>query len=239
MRLLSVYQCVQEYQNEGHGFLRRYRGNSLIEAILAGQFAGLDTMLQVRLCLVDVETLNRLVRQLRSIRFGVQLRVLAIVIVAFMIRLFLLFSISDEQWSLWLQPDRAACIALAVIFCCLIFLWFRQEQIHGEERATGTFLSEWFQDYVQLSPRGGGDLLLAHKLRLARIAEITEGTDRIEVCQRFYLQALAERVFGLRRHLDRWPMIMMIVELAVFLVCFGGLVLVPFVAWLETASSGL
>ncbi len=238
MQSQTVHQWALQYLNEGDGCLRRNRGQRVVEAIIAGQMSGLDVMSQLRMCMGEIETSSRLMRQLRAVRLGMIARLIVILLASLAVRCLLLLAIPDVSWVDLALADRAAWGALTLVSCCLIYLWHHWEQTSGNKRTVEKFLEIWFQDYMVLSPVGAGDHGLGQKLHAARIGEIIEGIDSLPLCRQLYLQTLSDRVYELRCQLDRWPMIIMSIEMAFFVLCSGGLVLIPFVAWLETASSG-
>lgn len=234
----DVYQWAYRYLNEGESCLRANRGLLHSEAIIAGIRAGNDMRVMIRHCISELGSCERLAGQISSVIWSLVLRVVVIILVIFLIRVMVLVSIADAVWVDWNSLDRAAIMTLLLLICCALYIWQRYDKSGNAVRISNCFLDEWFANYLILNPAGTERGDLRFKLWEARINAIRGGADGSYVSQLLYLDHLSEHVLWLRRYLERLPMIGMAIEMAMFVVFMGGLLVVPFFAWLETRSGG-
>jgi hypothetical protein len=235
----SIQSWAYDYLNEGDLCLRRQRGHPVIESLLAGERAGIDVAGMVRDALSDMSTCHRLTSQYQSVRQGLFLRAIVILLMVCSVRLILLTLTPDISWQDWIDIDRVAWITMFLILVCLLFVLYRYDQTQGTLSRSRIFLHSWFCCYVTLSPDALGNLGMRAKLRAAKTAEIRFGADSLHMRRRIYMDALGEHLTSLRRDLERLPLAAMGLEIFLFTIGSAGLLAVPFIAWLETRSGGM
>lgn len=234
--LKDLISGMRQYALRGEQFIRFAPKSNLSLLLKNSQRQGMDTMRLVGLVIMPLEDISRLASELNAAARSLIVRLVAIVFLVGAARLLMLSGMDDEIWSHWIVMDRLCGTAFLAIAAILIFFVWRKVRTMVWSETDQRRLCEWFSDFIVLRQQGGAVLDLALDLREIRMSELRHGTEGQISRERLYLAYLSDWFFRLRRTQVRWPYLVMMIDMVAFLVCLGGLAVIPFMAWVETAS---
>lgn len=183
-----------------------------------------------------LEELRGLTRDLRSSERGLLLRGASIFFMVVILRWFLIMGVNDSIWLNWLVVDKLAlCMGAVFVFVGAAFL-FDYVRNGPEWQNLDARLKAWFASYMNLDCQCTEDLGLSARLREIRMAELRCGLDGLPLRRRIYLGYIRALCMTFRRKRDKWPYLLLAVDMALFTIGVGGALVVPFIAWLESAA---
>jgi hypothetical protein len=236
MKLANLTQNLRSYILGGDDFLRQTRHTKFTCAMLQSMRSGLDPNLLAREVLPKIESLERNVATVKQLWMAATTRVLVVTLLIIVARLMMLSPVSEEIWASWIVLDRI-CSGVCSLGLGVAVWWVggavsKAAWSHKKDANLG----ERFCEYAVLGGAGVGCEDLAASLREIRFAELRYGVDGVELRKYRFLQWFTGESDLIQGHLPRLEYIFIALDLGGFV--FGGLgfVLVPFLAWIETAS---
>lgn len=236
MNLLHLSGNLRKYILGGDDFLRQTRGTKFSDAMLLSIRRGFDSPQLARDVLPGIECLERNVAAVKQLWVAGAARMITLLLLIIVARMMMLSPVSEDVWAEWIILDRL-CSGACVIGTGLIGWWvlgvFRKvcwSSTRDQE------LGDRFCEYTVLGAAGVGCPGLSADLREIRFAELCYGVDGFDLRKRRFLQWFSRESELIQRELPRLGYFFIGLDLGGFVLGGLGFVLVPFLAWIETAS---
>ena len=236
MNLKNLSGNLRNYILTGDDFLRRTRGSQFSKAMLQSIRSGFDSPQLAREVITGVESLERNVSTIKQLWVAALVRLTTMSLLIMTARVMMLSPVTEGVWDSWVVLDRM-CSGACVVGVGVIGWWaggvFRKV---GWSAQKDRDLGNRFCEYAVLGTAGVGCDVLRAELREIRLAELGRGVDGVDLRKRRFLQWFARESELIQGELPRLGYIFVGLDLAGFVIGGLGFVLVPFLAWIETAS---
>jgi hypothetical protein len=236
MSLSGIVASLSAYVLRGDDFLRHPHDDLVAIALKRSVRCGLDPMMLARESISAFESLERWASRVRALWMAASGRLFTMMMFVALARIMLLGSVSEDAWSSWIVLDRL-CGGGSVVGAALIGSWlagvFRKVS-WSRDKDVG--LGRLFAEYAVLGSQGVACEQLAKSLKEIRFAELRRGVDGQDLRKRVFLQRILRESDDIERQLPRLGYIFIAVDLGGFVLGGLGFVLIPFLAWIQTAS---
>ena len=236
LTLRELIHRADAYMSSGNLHLASEQNLAFKCAVKNSLSAGLNAQGLLRDSLSMLEELQRIVKQIAERWAAIALRVVGIMCLVVVARVFILHDVKEDMFQSWIFLDRiCGCSAMAAMLLFACWVWQRYNKSswnHAQDKK----LQLWFADYLLLRDLEGQVPELSKSLRESRLAEITNGVDGQAVRKRLYLRHLAHHTDGFKRSLPQLAYVSILIEWGAFFCAALGFVLIPLLAWIDSAS---
>jgi len=235
-KLNELLRDCGQFVSRGEGFLRDCPTSAISKVMISLNRYGIDCQKAVASIMEELRGIVRSRDDFRRSWLVLLGRITIILGFSLVMRRFFLSAMSRETWVQWMDVDYLAVLVGALCISILLFWSLHRYIAFGWDREHELRLWRVFLDFVSCGQFGTTCPVVGPRLEEIRRNELETGIDGRHARETLLRERLLEMNVRLKEEIEAMALIGVAIELSSFLFGHLGFSLVPFLAWIASAS---